>query len=94
MYKYHLHSQNVGDLERTKYVHVSRAESLALNKSVGKSTQLKTPPPHNITIIKGGVQSTLSRAFVEYILKDKVYHKYIHLCFILRIHTTRIYKYV
>ena len=79
MYKCHLHSQNVGDLERTKYVHVSRAESLALNKSVGKSTQLKTPPPHNITIIKGGVQSTLSRAFVEYILKDKVYYKYIHL---------------
>lgn len=33
---------------------------------------LKTPPPHDIAIVKGGVQVTLSRAFVDFVLHDQV----------------------
>ena len=56
-------SQNSYDAIRYKYVHVM---------GKGRTKQLKSPPPHGITIIKGGIQVTLSRAFVGFVLHHQV----------------------
>ncbi|XP_041626337.1 N-acetyllactosaminide beta-1,6-N-acetylglucosaminyl-transferase isoform X4 [Vulpes lagopus] len=54
---------------RTKYVHrelLSKKNSYML-----KTTQLKTPPPHNMTIYFGTAYVALTREFANFVLQDQ-----------------------
>ena len=71
----YIYSQNKGDIGRTKYVHIRPSFEDLPDIRRGRSTVEKEPSPYNISIVKGGIQSTLSRQFVEFILYDKVLNK-------------------
>ncbi|XP_040500971.1 N-acetyllactosaminide beta-1,6-N-acetylglucosaminyl-transferase-like isoform X2 [Ursus maritimus] len=54
---------------RTKYVH--RELLSKKNTYVLKTTKLKTPPPHNMTIYFGSAYVALTREFANFVLQDQ-----------------------
>ncbi|XP_072585255.1 N-acetyllactosaminide beta-1,6-N-acetylglucosaminyl-transferase isoform X1 [Vulpes vulpes] len=54
---------------RTKYVH--RELLNKKNSYMLKTTQLKTPPPHNMTIYFGTAYVALTREFANFVLQDQ-----------------------
>ncbi|XP_013377309.1 PREDICTED: N-acetyllactosaminide beta-1,6-N-acetylglucosaminyl-transferase, isoform A-like isoform X2 [Chinchilla lanigera] len=54
---------------RTKYVHQELLDSK--NSYVRKTAQLKSPPPHNMTIYFGTAYVALTREFANFVLQDQ-----------------------
>ena len=51
---------------RYKYIHKLSADK----KKLVNTSVKKTPPPHNITVVKGSAYGVFSRAFVDFVLTD------------------------
>ncbi|KAL5018730.1 hypothetical protein ScPMuIL_004452 [Solemya velum] len=52
----------------------------SLKPLIVKTDRRKSPPPHNITIVKGSAYGVFSRAFVEYIINDQRAKDLLHWC--------------
>ncbi|KAK3089238.1 hypothetical protein FSP39_002035 [Pinctada imbricata] len=47
---------------------------MSATKTLVRTSEKKEPPPHNITLVKGSAYGVFSRAFVKFILEDKMAH--------------------
>ncbi|KAL5005598.1 hypothetical protein ScPMuIL_016756 [Solemya velum] len=48
--------------------------------SIVKTNRRKSPPPHNITVVKGSAYGVFSRSFVEYIINDQRAKDFLNWC--------------